>query len=72
MSLRTAGIIFAALDILGILPGVAHVAHLAGLATGLLFGMNLKKKKRRFQRKFESKHYMDADDVDEYIKSGRI
>jgi hypothetical protein len=41
MSMRTAGIIFALLDLagfLGVNDGIAHLAHLSGLAIGLLFG----------------------------------
>jgi len=72
MSLQTAGILIAALDIFGLLPGVAHAAHLGGLATGLVYGWMLKKKKHKFQKRFESKTRMNSDDVDEYIRSGRI
>ncbi len=72
MSLRTAGIILALSDIFGILPGVAHAAHLAGLASGLLYGLLLKDKRKKFDRKFHSKTYMDHDDIEEFIRSGRI
>jgi hypothetical protein len=72
MSLRTAGIILALSDIFGILPGVAHAAHLAGLASGLLYGLILKDKRKKFDRKFHSKTYMDHDDIEEFIRSGRI
>jgi hypothetical protein len=56
MSMRTAGIIFAAIDILGFVgigtPGVANIAHLAGLAVGLALGYYIKKKRLTYQSKF--------------------
>lgn len=56
MSMRTAGIIFALIDLVGFISpgssGIAHLAHLAGLACGLLFGWYLLKKKKVFTRKF--------------------
>ena len=49
MSMRTAGIIFALIDFIGLLgvtaTGIAHSAHLGGLLCGVLFGLYLKKKK---------------------------
>ncbi len=72
MSLRTAGIIIALTDLFGILPGVAHAAHLAGLASGLLYGLFLKDKRKKFDKKFHSKTHMDNDDIEEFIRSGRI
>jgi uncharacterized protein len=49
MSMRTAGIIFALIDFVGLLgvtaTGIAHSAHLGGLLCGVLFGIYLKKKK---------------------------
>jgi membrane associated rhomboid family serine protease len=55
MSMRTAGIIFAFIDLLGFFTGgsgVAHLAHLAGLALGLGFGYYLLSKKKSFTSKF--------------------
>jgi len=72
ITLRTAGIIIALMDILGVLPGVAHAAHLAGLSVGLLYGYKLTREKKKFHKKFSSKTHLDDDDVEEYIKSGRI
>jgi uncharacterized protein len=50
MSMRTAGIIFAAFDLIGAFTGsfgpIAHVAHLAGLACGLLYGFYLIRRKK--------------------------
>jgi hypothetical protein len=56
MTMRTAGIIFAALDIFGMFTstgsGIAHYAHLVGLATGLIYGyFYLKKYKHKFKTK---------------------
>ncbi|MFP4119049.1 MAG: rhomboid family intramembrane serine protease [Candidatus Woesearchaeota archaeon] len=55
MSMRTAGIIFAIIDLVGFVSGssgIAHIAHLAGLACGLAYGYYLKKKKKQFGRNF--------------------
>ena len=44
MSMRTAGIIFALIDVFGFFAGssgVAHLAHLAGLSVGLIYGYYL-------------------------------
>jgi len=72
ITLRTAGIIIAAMDILGVLPGVAHAAHLAGLSVGLIYGYKLTREKKKFSKKFSSKTQLDEDDMEEYLKSGRI
>ena len=57
MSMRTAGIIFALMDLFGFFAGgsgVAHLSHLAGLSIGLIYGFYLIHKKREFQTKFTS------------------
>jgi len=58
MSMRTAGFIFAAIDIIGMFnlnSSVANIAHLAGLACGLLYGSYLIKQKKKYQEKFTNK-----------------
>lgn len=58
MSMRTAGIIFAAIDLLGFFAGgssVAHLAHLAGLAVGIGYGYYLLTKKKKFIFNFTAK-----------------
>jgi membrane associated rhomboid family serine protease len=74
MPLWIAGIVWAAIDAIGILfpMGVANIAHLAGMGVGLLYGFYLKKKKVKYQKKFVSKSHLDEDDIDEYMKTGRI
>lgn len=55
MTMRTAGIIFAAFDLLGFFAGgtgVAHLAHLGGLAVGLVYGAYLLRQKKSFVFKF--------------------
>lgn len=55
MTMRTAGILFAAIDFIGLFneaSGVAHIAHLGGLAFGLLFGWYLLAKKKVFTAQF--------------------
>ncbi|MCD4666859.1 rhomboid family intramembrane serine protease [archaeon] len=51
MSLRTAGIVFILIDVLGAfgigIPGIANVAHLAGVAVGLIYGYYLLKNRKK-------------------------
>jgi membrane associated rhomboid family serine protease len=49
MTMRTAGIIFAAIDVIFIFipTGVANIAHLIGLACGLAYGYYLMKRKSK-------------------------
>lgn len=72
MPFWVAGILIIAIDALGIIPGVAHAAHLAGIAFGLLYGFYLKKQKTTYTKKFSSKSHMESEDIDEYLKTGRI
>lgn len=104
MSLRTAGIIFALIDIVGIFnptSNIAHLAHIFGLGAGLIYGSYLIKKRKKFQTSFNTlKKYsepikntklkkskqnihdyqynysssiqLDDEDVDNYLKNGRL
>jgi len=74
MPLWIAGIVIALIDTIGIfLPNsIANLAHLIGMGTGLTYGFLLKKQKKKFHRKFSKKMELDSDDVDEYLRSGRI
>lgn len=85
MSMRTAGIIIAALDIFAVLPGVAHAAHLAGLATGLAYGYMLLGKKKQYLQRMHSRPRrsgrrsdyqesieMTPDEVNDFLKNGRL
>lgn len=93
MSMRTAGIIFALMDLFGMFSpvqdGIAHYAHLVGLACGLIFGYYLLQKKSSFQKKFtyipaiknkrKNKLHtfsntieLDEDEIEEYLKNGRL
>ncbi|MFH2019877.1 MAG: rhomboid family intramembrane serine protease [archaeon] len=74
MNLRTAGILWALTDAFGIFfpTGIGNIAHLIGMATGLLFGLKLKKEKIVFISRFERKSHLSPDDADEYMRSGRI
>ena len=56
MSMRTAGVIFALIDLAGFAfggTGIAHAAHLGGLACGLAYGYYLKRKGKSFRRGFQ-------------------
>lgn len=74
MSLRTAGIIWILMDLFGVFytTGVGNIAHLAGMFTGLIMGKMFTKKKKKFDKKFESKSHLSEDDISEYLKSGRV
>jgi membrane associated rhomboid family serine protease len=76
MSLRTAGIVWAILDILGVIgigkSGIGNLAHLTGMVSGLLYGFYLKKKKSKFNKKFQTKSHITAEDLKEYMKTGKI
>ena len=76
MSLRTAGIVWILIDIIGaispISTGIANLAHLFGMGTGILYGMKLKKQKKRFDKRFSKKSYLDEEDIEDYINTGRI
>ena len=74
MPLWVAGIIYALMDLFGIFfpSGVGNIAHLVGMGIGLIYGLYLKKEKRKFDRKFSSKKHLESDDIEEYLRSGRI
>ena len=74
MTLRTAAVIIAFIEVFGIfaVPGIANMAHLIGMACGLLYGLRLKKQKTQFNKKFYSKTHLDTEDIEDYFKSGRI
>ncbi len=85
MTLRTAGIIFVLFEIFGLIYtklggsiGIANSAHLVGLVCGFIYGYYLKKKKGSFRRrKKHSRDYQDSivmndEDIDNYIRYGKI
>lgn len=90
MSLRTAGVIFVAIDVLGAfgigLPGIANIAHIAGLAAGFAYGFYLLRKKKSFAERFTRpkahkstvKHdvnkgtHLGKKELDDYIRHGRL
>ena len=74
MPLWVAGIIYAAIDLFGVFfpSGVGNIAHIIGIACGLLYGLYLKKQSVRFYKKFSSKKHLEPEDIEEYLKTGRI
>ena len=82
MSMRTAGVIFALIDIFGLFhdTGIAHAAHLAGLACGLFYGGYLLQQKKEVHKmmitpKKKSKHPhadLDEEDLERYLQHGRL
>jgi uncharacterized protein len=73
-NLRTAGIIWILMDLFGVfIPnGVGNIAHLVGIATGLIFGLYLKQNYRQFNKKFSKKFHITIEDANDYMKNGRI
>lgn len=86
MNMRVAGIIFALVDIFGLFTdtGIAHVAHLAGLACGLLYGWYLLRLRKAYAVKVMQPHkrkhaerargtqHLSDDDIQDYFKRGRL
>ena len=74
MPLWIAGIIYAAIDLFGIFfpSGIGNIAHLVGMGCGLLYGLYLKKQTKKFYKKFTSKRHLESEDVEDYLKTGRI
>ena len=74
MPLWAAGIVWAMMDTFGVFfpSGIGNIAHLVGMGTGLAYGFYLKKEKIKFHKKFSSKPHLDSDDIDEYMRTGRI
>jgi len=74
MPLWVAGIVIAGIDLVGAFnpSGIANVAHLVGMGCGIGYGFKLKEKRKKFNKRFHSRSHMDSDDVEEYIRSGRI
>jgi hypothetical protein len=71
MDLWKALLIFVFLDLF-VFSHVAVAAHIVGAVCGILYALYLKKQKISFERRFESKTHMDADDVEEFLRTGRI
>lgn len=76
MSMRTAGIIFALVDVVGIFTpnNVANVAHLVGLIVGLLYARDLLRQKKQFQKEFarpmkENMHFRNVNKKKQYHES---
>jgi len=68
------GIIYVLIETFGtfVPSGIGHIAHLVGLGCGLLYGLHLKKEKRKYYRKLYSKKHLEEGDIDEYLRTGRI
>ncbi len=74
MDMRTAGIIFALIDLFGLVTGgtgIAHIAHLAGLACGVGYGYFLIKKRDSFKSNFSSKSKFSGTNRTSYSNKGR-
>jgi len=74
MPLWMAGIVWIAIDAWGVLvpSGVANIAHLIGMGTGMMYALYIKKEGKKYQKKFSKKDHLDEIDIEEYMKSGRI
>lgn len=74
MPLWVAGILIAFIEVFGAfsIDGVANVSHLIGMGTGLLYGYHLSKQKKKFHKRFHGGSHLGDDDIEEYLKNGRI
>lgn len=81
MPLWMLGILYVGVDVFGLFypTNVANVAHLAGLATGFLFGYDIKRRIKRTQviinkvrKKDKNDINLDDDEVDYMIGKGRF
>jgi uncharacterized protein len=74
MSMRTAGIIFALIDIFGFVSsvntGIAHIAHLIGLACGVTYALFLPKIKQMTKKKdiIDIDLTRPQEEIDQYFK----
>jgi len=84
MPLWVAGIVWVAIDTVGIfIPnGVANIAHLVGMAVGLGYGLYMKKKgkirsshvhvRSKPTYSHSSKIELSEDDINEYLRTGKL
>lgn len=74
MQLWMAAIFIVLIDVFGIFfpTGAGNIAHLVGMGAGLLYGLYLKKQRKSFHKKFSSKSHLGSEDMEEYLRSGRI
>ena len=74
MPLWLVGKLYALLDIFGVFfpSGTGNIAHITGMAFGLAAGFYLKKQKKEFVKKFSSKSHLESEEIDEYLRSGRL
>ena len=74
MPLWAVGVVYALIDAWGVFfpSGVGNMAHLVGMGFGLAYGLFLKKEKKRFYSKFSSKRHLKEEDIEEYLKIGKI
>lgn len=74
LPLWVACILWVLMDIFHIFvpTGIAGIAHLAGLGTGMAYGLYLKSKQKKIIRRVGGKHHLTGDDLAEYMRSGRV
>ncbi len=75
MPLWIAGILITLIELVGAFGTfgqVANVAHLVGMATGLAYGYTLRDQKKKFKRKFEGMTHLGSEDIEDYLKRGRL
>lgn len=65
MPFWVAGVVWALLDLAGVFfpHGVANLAHLVGMAVGILYGLYIKNMKGRFQKSLSSKTHLSEKDI---------
>lgn len=70
-----AGILWVLMDVFGLFnpaSAVGNVAHLAGMAAGLGSGLYWKRKSKSYQKGFGMKSHLNDDDIEQYVRRGRL
>lgn len=74
MPLWVAGIVLAFVDMMYIIfdSTIGGAAHIAGMVCGLGYGFYLKRRKKNYSKRFKVKAHLDDEEIDAYLKDGKI
>ncbi|MFH1589170.1 MAG: rhomboid family intramembrane serine protease [archaeon] len=75
MPFWVAGMVWIALDVFGVFfpSGVGNIAHLVGMAIGLLYGFYLISKRIKYRKSIsKNKTHMSKEDINNYLNNGKL
>lgn len=75
ISLWIVGVFFILIDLFGLTwaaSPIAHISHLGGIAVGLFAGLYWKRMRRKYQKGFSMKSHLNDDDIEQYMRRGRL